>query len=434
MNVAALRLALAVAMLAALPAGSRAADTVAFATETSDTLEFSPTLLDSLDRSAGAPDAVHTDELWWVRSPVEERLLADPDEWAWRVRKNSRVHLSMDYNRVDPVRIGLGYRVHRDWDMAPRIGMRIEYATARERVLYAADLEQPLSPQGRVTVGASIARLTDHGDLQQVRDAENTLAMLFGRQDYRDYFEREGFGAFVAARLMRVATVSLHVRNDRYRSLEARLGTPSWFHTHRPLRANPSIADGDAHRVLLRVERSAPRAPEARAGFYHGVEFERAGGGLGGDFDYARLLADARNVSRLSPAMSLALRAVIGSNLHGSLPPQREFTVGGADGLRAHTFAQYRGDQVALLQAEYTVGLWRLRSTGFEGGLHAIAFLDAGRAWLHPEGWNLDDQRLALDGGVGLGTAEDNLRVYFAKNLREPDSDLVISARLRRPF
>jgi hypothetical protein len=39
-----------------------------------------------------------------------------------------------------------------------------------------------------------------------------------------------------------------------------------------------------------------------------------------------------------------------------------------------------------------------------------------------------------MDGGFGLGTAEDNLRVYFAKNLREPDSGFVISARLRRPF
>ena len=43
-------------------------------------------------------------------------------------------------------------------------------------------------------------------------------------------------------------------------------------------------------------------------------------------------------------------------------------------------------------------------------------------------------QRFATDGGFGLSTAEDNLRVYFAKNLQDPGSDFVISARLQRPF
>ena len=35
---------------------------------------------------------------------------------------------------------------------------------------------------------------------------------------------------------------------------------------------------------------------------------------------------------------------------------------------------------------------------------------------------------------IGVGTAEDNLRVYFARNLRQPDSGFVVSARLQRPF
>ena len=85
--------------------------------------------------------------------------------------------------------------------------------------------------------------------------------------------------------------------------------------------------------------------------------------------------------------------------------------------------------------AEYTVGLWTLRSPWFEGGLHAIAFLDAGRAWQDDaDRWNIGRQRIADDGGFGLGTAEDNLRVYAARNLHESGSSFVWSARLRRPF
>ena len=65
-------------------------------------------------------------------------------------------------------------------------------------------LEQPLLPPARLALGVSAVRRTDHSELQQVDDAENSLALLFARQDYRDYFEREGFGAYL--RLARART------------------------------------------------------------------------------------------------------------------------------------------------------------------------------------------------------------------------------------
>jgi hemolysin activation/secretion protein len=124
-----------------------------------------------------------------------------------------------------------------------------------------------------------------------------------------------------------------------------------------------------------------------------------------------------------------------GSSLGRALPRQRAFGLGGADGLRAHSFGALQGDQVALLQAEYGAGIGRLRSGRFDNGLHAIVFVDAGRAWTDPRHrWDVAGQRFAVDGGFGLATAEDRLRVYFAKDLQDPDSDFVVSARLRRPF
>jgi hypothetical protein len=43
-------------------------------------------------------------------------------------------------------------------------------------------------------------------------------------------------------------------------------------------------------------------------------------------------------------------------------------------------------------------------------------------------------QPFEADAGFGLGTAEDNLRVYFAKNLHDSGSDLLVTLRLQRPF
>jgi hypothetical protein len=257
------------------------------------------------------------------------------------------------------------------------------------------------------------------------------VALLFAREDHRDYFEREGMDGYLALRWPGVTTLSVHGRNDRFRSLATYPKTSSWFHQNRALRENPAIDDGEGHAIAVRLERMRPGRP----GFHHWIEWETAGNELGGDFDYRRALGDLRSVIRLTPATTVSLRGVAGSTLAGTLPRQRGFTVGGVDGLRAHSFAEFQGDQVALGQIEYSAGIGRIRAGDFESGVHVLAFVDAGRAWSNPShDWDPMGQRMAVDGGVGLATAEDNLRIYFAKNLQVPDSDIEISARFQRPF
>ncbi len=401
---------------------------------TPDTLRFAPVPRD------------HDPERWeyrahfghpapWLRTPIGDHLLTDPDEWRSQGRRAGRINGTFDYNRVDPLRLGLGAEFQRPGTRRARLGARLEYATGRDRTLYGIQIEQPLVRSGRYAVGAVVARVTGHNDLQQVEDPENSLALLLARTDHRDYFEREGRGAYVAWRVPDFSTVSVHLRSDDYRSIPLDRGTRSWFYRDRDLRPNPAIDPGTARSLLLRLERLAHRTRGTHAGLYHGIELEWAGGRLGGDFSYTRALADVRGVLRLSPATTLNLRSVAGHAFAGTLPDQKQFVTGGVDGLRAHTIGEFRGNEMLLGQAEAVIGLWHLRSRGFEGGLHAIVFLDAGRAWPDPErAWDLGRQHLAADAGVGLGTSEDNLRVYVAKNLQQPGSDPVISVRLQRPF
>jgi hypothetical protein len=432
-------------LLAALAGGrpARAAQPDTLAAAPPGLLDFSPLAADS--DSAEAPetpsgsDVESVSEAEWLSAPFGERLLTEPEAWDARrshgSRHNGRLEPIADYNRVDLFRIGLAGEVQDPSTMAPRIGGRFEYATGRRRALYGVQLEQPLCPPGRLAAGVSMSRRTDHSELQQVDDVENSLALLFARQDYRDYFEREGFGAYLAWRVPDFSVISVHVRNDSYLSLQRQGGTHSIFERHRLLRDNPEVDEGDIHAVLLRLERQTQRTARTRAGFYHWIELERAGHGMGGDFEYTRVLADLRSVLRLSPTATMALRAVGGTTATGELPAQKEFTTGGVDGLRAHAFAQYRGNQLLLAQAEYTTALWRVRPSGFNAGLHAIAFVDAGRAWDDAGHlWRPARQQLQVDGGFGLTTSEDNLRVYVARNLRQPRSEAVFSVRLQRPF
>ena len=402
-------------------------------------LDFAPLAADS-DAVAPAPsDAAPVARTVWLSAPFGERLLTEPE--AWRARSSCGTHGDgrlepvVDYNRVDLLRIGLAGETQDPSTMAPRVGGRFEYATGRKRALYGVQFEQPLLPPGRLALGVSMSRRTDHSELQQMDDVENSLALLFARQDCRDYFERDGFGAYLAWRVPDFSVISVHARNDTYRSLEIQDGAGSIFERHRVLRENPQVDEGDIHAVLLRLERQTRRTARTRAGFYHWIELERAGHGLGGDFEYTRLLADLRSVLRLSPTATLALRAAGGSTTTGVLPAQKEFTVGGVDGLRAHTLAQYRGDQLLLAQAEYTTALWREHRDRFDPGLHAIAFVDAGRAWNDAgHSWDPARQRIEVDGGFGLTTSEDNLRVYAARSLQRPRSGVVFSVRLQRPF
>lgn len=403
-----------------------------------ETLEFTPTA-DTLAAGPEAEAEPHSVEQEfqrvWLRPPGRDRLISDPDEWRAAGRRSGRLAFSLDYNRVDLVRPGATYQIQSRTPFLPRIGARIEYAFGRNHGLYGIQVEQPLIASGHLAIGASTDRVTDHRDLELVEDVENSLALLFARQDYRDYFEREGFGGYVAWTIPGVSTIRAAARRDDYRSLAASPEARSWFLQDHVLRPNPAVDDGQAHTLTLRLERQAHRTARTRAGLYHALELERAGYRLGGDFDYTRALGDVRGVVRLSPATSLALRGVAGHAIEGQLPAQKIFTLGGVDGLRAHSFEQYRGDQMLLGQAEYDVALWRMETHVWNAGLHVLTFVDVGRAWSNPaHRFDLDHQTPAVDGGFGLAASDDQLRVYVARNLQDSRSGVVISARLQRPF
>jgi outer membrane protein assembly factor BamA len=337
---------------------------------------------------------------------------------------------------VDRLRLGIAGQLHPAEKMLPRVGGRLEYSFGRERTLYGVRFEQPLIPDDWLSLGFSMDKRTAHYDLQHIPDWENSLDLFFGRIDNRDYFETEGFGGGISSRLGDVTTLSIEARNDDYRTLPAKGGITSIFWTERELRPNPAIDDGESRTLGVELERLRRRKVAPRAGIYHYLSMERSGYGMGGDFEYTRLLGDVRTVMRLSPATTLALRLVGGATVDGVLPAQRAFTLGGVDALRAHNTATLRGNQVALGQAEYTIGLWQLKAHDWmDGGLNLIAFVDAGTAWEDADGhWDVGGQRFEVDGGFGIGTDDDGLRVYFARNLHEPSGGFNVTARLQRPF
>jgi hypothetical protein len=374
------------------------------------------------------------DEGDWRRAPYGDDLLTHPD--AWRSRHPSRAtqfDVLLDYDRVDLLRYGVTFQAQRPETMLPRLGGLLAYASGRGRTLYGVQLEQPLLPTARFVLGVDASRRTDHGDLQQIDDTENSLLLLAVREDWRDYFEREGAGVYLSWRVPDFSTVSVHLRNDDYRSLASSGHVTSLWRTGRALRSNPAIDDGTAHRAIVRLERIAKHTRRGRSGIYHWIEFEGAGGALGGDFDYTRALADVRSVVRLSPATTLTLRGVGGSALHGALPAQRQFVLGGVDGLRAHAFGSYHGDRVALAQLEYSVGVNALRTRAFAAGPQRWRSSTPARRGTTPPPatwWRSTSRRTAASGSRPRTTT----CASRARRTCSTRSGVVVTLRLQRPF
>ena len=417
---------LVIALLTAFVAGSARAQTPP------DSSAEVTTTRNPLDTETPSDHGWNSDlEGTWFHAPGGDDMLTDFEPWRSIESRDQDLDFLFDYNRADPLRLGFGWRYRGEEDWMPRLGARLERAFGRDRTLYGAQVEQPVIPNGRIAVGASMTRRTDHLDLQQSGDLENSIALLLARRDQRDYFEREGAGAYVVWRVPDFSAISVHLRTDQYRSLPDQ-EPHSWAHGGRTLRPNPAIDDGEAHAWLIRLDRPTRIRHHARAGLYHWIELERTGHGMGGDFNYTRGLADVRSVVRLSPASTLSLRGVAGDTFDGNLPAQKQFSIGGPDGLRAHAVDSYRGNQVAIGQAEYDVGLW-WSARGPVGGFHALTFLDLGSAW-NSDTWDLTRQKYGVDGGFGIATSENALRIYLAKDLQDLNQDFVISARLQRPF
>ena len=223
------------------------------------------------------------------------------------------------------------------------------------------------------------------------------------------------------ARCPSFSTVSVHVRNDDYRSLPLDRGTRSCFHREpRRCATTRAIDEGESHtrrRCGSSGSRTArrARAPASTTGSISSA----SGHGLGGDFDYTRAARRLRSVVRLSPATTLALRAwwadTSSTARCRSRSSSRSAASTGCAPTRSRAYPR-RSDRCSARPSTRS-GSGRCARGIFQGGLHAIAFVDAGRAWSNPATAGTSAaSSIQLDGGFGLGTSEDNLRVYFARN------------------
>jgi outer membrane protein assembly factor BamA len=353
------------------------------------------------------------------------------------------------YNRVEALFLGMNFPNRYSWDVRSiSLFGSVGYGFASHRWRYNGGISQQFG-MGRtlLEVGVEGHSLTDSKDQWIVDEGENTVTSFFMRDDYRDYFGREGasawlglFGKWKSSDMQfRVAYL-----NDQYQSLDWNTNW-SLFGGDKSFRDNPPVVEGKMKSALASFEmHQEQQRTYFTSGWKAALSAEVAGKSFGGDFEFNRYVFDFIRYQPLSKYENLNFR-MRAASATGDVPPQKWFELGGISTLPAYGYKEFPGNRIALFNAEYMLNgkifdavdvfpSWLLRNCNL------ILFYDAGfaNAVASDEKFDKGFETLRLDNvksdwGFGIGSRDAKIRLGFAwrTDIAEP---VHVFLRLNRPF
>lgn len=259
------------------------------------------------------------------------------------------------YNRVEGFFLGFA-RAPLEWSSwdRGRIYGQAGYAFGLEDWRYSVGAETRLGHARRnnnfdVKIGGSYHLNTGTDDLWKSSWAENSSASALFRHDFFDYYQTEGWTAYLVGRVTPYAQFSAGYRADEYTSLE---NNADWsLFGGNDFRLNPAIQEGEMRSFVFALEGGKVSSFNHRP---NGAAFRleaELGQGLGGDFDYSRFLGDIRTYTRITRESGLNLR-FRGGFTEGTVPVQKAFTLGGIGSVRGYNQNEFIGTRMMLANAE----------------------------------------------------------------------------------
>jgi hypothetical protein len=353
--------------------------------------------------------------------------------------------------------LGFGATVfdHHEFNHAYVLG-HLSVKAAAHRVGYALGFERPVFRTTKLYLGGEVHDLTATDDRWQVSSAEASLAAIAPRKSFRDYYRRRGLQVNAALRVHPQAELLFAWRDERQETLGIESDFSFW-NRDEPFRPNLPVRDGRLHAVVIggsvdaqRFDRESLDAsyrrhqlenpfgdrlsdPENRHGALSTWRVDWTSeistpGTLRSDFDFSRHVLSGRGRFLMSPHQEVAAR-LIGGWSGGSLPPQRQFAIGGIGSVHGYEFKAAVGDALALLNLEYALG-WR-------NSLQVLGFFDAGRVTHRQDPGRTAGSRPEDPpwlNGVGFGFAAGGVRLDFGYKLDAVPGSLQVLLRFGRSF
>ncbi|MDD5014330.1 MAG: BamA/TamA family outer membrane protein [Atribacterota bacterium] len=161
---------------------------------------------------------------------------------------------------------------------------------------------------------------------------------------------------------------------------------------------------------------------EPTSGWYHSFSLEKAGGFLGGDYDFTKYnlnlrayistkfiedLVDISSVKKITDNLGkgvLALRAM-GGIADTNLPSFAEYQVGGMNTVRGYDLGEFSGDKSLVFNVEYRFPLTE--------NFQAVIFADLGQAWDYEESMDFKDLKFGRGVGVRFDTPLGPIRLDY---------------------
>ncbi|GAI27692.1 unnamed protein product, partial [marine sediment metagenome] len=158
------------------------------------------------------------------------------------------------------------------------------------------------------------------------------------------------------------------------------------------------------------------------SGWYNSFSIEKAGGFLGGDYDFTKYnltlrtyistqfiedIVDIRSIKKITDNLSkgvLAFRAM-GGIADVSLPSFAEYKVGGMNTVRGYDLGEFSGDRSLVFNVEYRFPL----AENFQ----AVLFVDWGQAWKIEESIDFADLKFGRGVGIRFDTPIGPIRLDY---------------------
>ncbi len=337
------------------------------------------------------------------------------------------------YTRTDGLLLYLGAEYRSEEHLHPRLRAMAGWPSARDDGYFQIDVEQPFHTQDSFSIGVSFYAKTawSRQDDEEIGTLDNNLRVFFGREDFRDYFRREGATTFARHRATPELTFRLEFRNDRLRSLSKHESVWTAFGRDEDWRDNPELTVGilDAAQPFAGKMKSwvgsvvyDSRDYLEYDGWLTRLFGEFSGSSTGGDYNFRKYEFDITRLLRITPTQTLSLMARWGIASGTDFPSHKLFYLGGEGNLRGYEYKEQSGKGLFFGRAEYGV---QIREK-----LEFVYFLDAGQAWYGTTGFDSDEVKY----DVGIGFRMDapglgDIRIDVARGLEE-DADVRVDYRL----
>lgn len=360
------------------------------------------------------------------------------------------------YNRVEGLFLNIGVRLR-----PKRIpGLQV-YGDAGwgfwnqddKEFRYLFGLRKDFFEMKRLSIGAEVYKKVESEDDWVVSDLENSVAALFFREDYKDYYGTQGFKFFADHQFTGNHILRFEIGRQKYDALKRNIdwsvfkgGFPE-----NPKRFESEIAEG--HEVSVRFIsaldwRDNPVFP--LNGWYVEGIFEKTFE----DFDTDGLFLTVKRYQQTWGNQRLLLRTMVGSRrgdviLFGEADDDRfieQYTIelGGIGSLRGFDDKEFSGNRMFMFNANYLFGgdilqkipLQRIPVFGNLWTTLSLAlFVDTGFAWDASANAGLfsgfdEIDNLKTDVGFSIFVLEGVARLDVAKRTDRSNDDFRVTFRL----